>query len=252
LKYNPDLLLFNPRNHSYTYDGKRLLGVTTALSSISKGDGLLQWASNCACEYLRANIPGQEDYPILATKEQYNEDLDLIYAGAKYAWKTKRDKAASIGTIAHDWVERYLKGEDPDWPEEPHARSSAEAALGWIKSVKWKNILVETQLYLPELQVAGTADWCASINGELAVCDWKTSKSLHSTYAYQTAAYLKGLEDVLGKKIPNRWLVRIDKETGEVEPRLLTEDTIEKDYKAFEAAVTLYRRENEVKKEWQV
>ena len=84
----------------------------------------------------------------------------------------------------------------------------------------------------------------------LAVPDWKTSKSLHSTYAYQTAAYLRALENEFGEKIPHRWLVRIDKETGIVEPRLLPEETIEKDYRAFESAVHIYRREAEVKKEW--
>ncbi len=80
--------------------------------------------------------------------------------------------------------------------------------------------------------------------------DWKTSKSLHSTYAYQTAAYLRALENEFGEKIPHRWLVRIDKETGIVEPRFLPEETIEKDYRAFESAVHIYRREAEVKKEW--
>ena len=248
--YDRSLLTFDPKTHAHRYDGKRLLGVTTALSSISRGDGLVQWASNCACDYLRANLPGPEDYPLLCTPEQYKEDTDIIYSGAKYAWKAVRDEAASIGTIAHDWVERYLKGEDPDWPENLNARRSSEAALEWFKSVKWETIAIEHQVYIPELGVAGICDWYARINGVLAVPDWKTSKSLHSTYAYQTAAYLRALEAEFGEKIPNRWLIRMDKETGIVEPRFLPEETIEKDYRAFESAVHIYRREQEVKKEW--
>jgi hypothetical protein len=250
LKYDRSLLTFNPKNHGHYYDGKRLLGVTTALSSISRGDGLVQWASNCACDYLRANLPGPEDYPLLVTSEQYKDDIDLIYSGAKYAWKAQRDEAASIGTIAHDWAERYLKGEDPEWPSNEYARRSAEAALAWIKSVKWESIAIEHQVYIPELGVAGICDWYARINGVLAVPDWKTSRSLHSTYAYQTGAYLRALEAEFGEKIPHRWLIRMDKETGIVDPRFLPEETIEKDYQAFESAVNIYRREAEIKKEW--
>ena len=229
MNYERSLLTFNPNNHGHYYNGKRLLGVTTALSSISRGDGLVQWASNCACDYLRANLPGPEDYPLLCTPEQYKEDTDIIYSGAKYAWKAVRDEAASIGTKAHEWVERYLKGEDPEWPDNPFARRSAEAALEWIKSVKWESIAIEHQVYIPELGVAGICDWYARINGVLAVPDWKSSKSLHSTYAYQTAAYLRALEEEFGEKIPHRWLIRMDKETGIVEPRFLPEETIEKD-----------------------
>ncbi len=248
MNYDRTLLTFNPNNHGHYYDGKRLLGVTTALGAISKGDAITQWAVNCAVDYARANLPqsSSPEEPCFIDPQ----DTEFVLMGAKTAWKAARDEAALIGTTAHDWVERYLKGEDPDWPTDPHARRSAEAALQWIKSVKWESIAIERQIYIPELGVAGICDWYARINGVLAVPDWKTSKSLHSTYAYQTAAYLRALENEFGEKIPHRWLVRMDKETGIVEPRLLSEETIEKDYRAFESAVHIYRREAEVKKEW--
>ena len=179
------------------------------------------------------------------------QDLDLIFQGAKYAWKAKRDEAASIGTQAHNWIEAYLKGDDPAWPEDHHVKNSCEAAVEWIKSVKWESVKIEHQIYIPELGVGGICDWYARINGELAVPDWKSSKSLHSSYAYQTAAYLKALEGEFGEKIPHRWLIRIDKETGIVEPRFLPQEEIEADYDAFKSAVTIYRRESELKKSWQ-
>jgi hypothetical protein len=246
LNYDRSLLTFNPNNHGHYYDGKRLLGVTTALGAISKGDGLVQWAVNQAIDYTRANLPDFSVY----TAEDAQQASEMVLVGAKYAWKAKRDEAATIGTLAHNWVESYLKGEDPDWPTDPNARKSAEAALQWIKSVKWETVAIEHQIYIPELEVGGICDWYARINGVLAVPDWKTSKSLHSSYAYQTAAYLRALENEFGEEIPDRWLIRIDKETGIVEPRYLPQNTIEKDYKAFESAAYIYKRENEVKKEW--
>lgn len=242
LPYDRSLLTFDPP-HIHRYDGKRLLGVTTALSAISKGDGLVQWACNCAVDYARANLNQNSGFGD-------DDDLELILQGAKYAWKNVRDEAASIGTRAHDWIERYLKGEEPQWPTDPPVQKACEAALEWINSVKWKTVCIERQIYIPELGVAGICDWLAFINGELAVPDWKTSKSLHSTYAYQTAAYLRALEAEFEERIPHRWLVRIDKETGLVEPRFLPEETIASDYKTFESAVTIYRREAEIKKEW--
>lgn len=245
MKYDKSLLTFNPRNHGHYLEGKRLLGVTTALSAISKGDGLIQWAVNCACDYTRDNAPA-----ILDGTDSASDQFQMMLTGAKYAWKQARQEAASIGSIAHNWIEAYLKGLDPDWPEHDGAKRSCEAALEWIRSVKWENIRVEHQICIPELQVAGICDWYVCVDGVLAVADWKTSKSLHSTYAYQTAAYLRALEDEFDVEIPNRWLIRIDKETGALEPRLLTRDTLERDYKAFESAVNIYRAEAEIKKEW--
>lgn len=246
MNFNRDLLTFNPNNHGHYYDGKRLLGVTTALSSISKGDGLLQWAVNQALDYSRANLLNVD----LGDHNYSREDIDYVLLGAKYAWKSARDEAASIGTKAHEWIEAYIKGEDPGWPEETPVQNSCKAALEWIKSVKWETIKVEHQIYIPELEVAGICDWYARIDGVLAVPDWKTSKELRTSYAYQTAAYLRALENEFGEKIPHRWLIRIDKETGSVEPRFLPEESIAKDYEAFKGSVDIYRREAELKKEW--
>lgn len=243
MKFDRSLLTFNPNNHGHYYDGKRLLGVTTALSAISKGDGLLQWAVNQALDYARQNWPDSSD-PDVA--EQY----DLMLLGAKYAWKNTRDQAAALGSLAHAWIEGYLRGEDPPWPSDPRVGNACTAALEWIRSVKWETIKIEHQIYIPELGVAGICDWYARINGVLTVPDWKTSKTLHPSYAYQTAAYLKALEAEFGEKIPDRWLIRIDKETGDVEPRFIPESELEKDYRAFESAVHIYKREAELKKEW--
>lgn len=252
MNFDRSLLEFKPRNHGHYYQGKRLLGVTTALSSISKGDAIVQWAANQACDYARQELHSRvyNDENDCLQISLCPEEIETILLGAKHAWRDTKDKAATIGTLAHNWIESYLKGETPDWPDDPNARNSCEAALKWIESVHWETIKIEHQVYIPELGVAGICDWYAKINGVLSVPDWKTSKSLHSVYAYQTAAYLKALEAEFGEKIPHRWLIRIDKETGEVEPRFLPEETIERDYNAFVNAVGLYRSEAAIKKEW--
>jgi hypothetical protein len=251
LTFDRSKLSFNPRNHGHYYDGERLLGVTTALSSISKGDGLLQWAANCACDYARAGLPfdavDPNGLPYISADE---ETFNTVLLGAKYAWRAKKQEAADIGTQAHHWIEAYLRGEDPSWPEDPHVAKSCEAALKWIREHDWQTVKIEHQIFIPDLMVGGICDWYATIDGVPCVPDWKTSKALRTEYAYQTAAYLRALEGEFGVSIPNRWLIRIDKETGEFDARLLPEADIPKDYAAFVAAVTLYRREAEIKKQW--
>jgi hypothetical protein len=255
--FDRSLLTFHPP-HIHKYDGKRLLGVTTALSAISKGDGLTQWAVNCALDYARANLEAfvEDNYNLYnaATDPKLpitDPELKMILAGAKFAWRNASAEAAKIGTIAHEWIENYLAGVEPlDWPEDPNATRSCEAALEWIQSVKWKTIKSEYQICIPDLEVGGICDWYAEIDGVPSVVDWKTSKSLHSTYAYQLAAYAKALEEEFQTPIRDRWLIRIDKETGSVSSRYLPPETLEKDYQAFVGAVHIYRREADIKKEW--
>jgi hypothetical protein len=82
------------------------------------------------------------------------------------------------------------------------------------------------------------------IDGELAVADWKTSTGIHAEYLLQTAAYVGALEEELGLEITCRYIIRLDKETGEFEARRY--DKGEKDFEAFLAARTLYERLREL------
>lgn len=214
------------------------MGVTTVLNVVSKGDGLLQWAANQAILYAQQHLHG----------ELTTEEVEMILRGAKFHWRTVKQEAADIGTQAHNWIESYLKGENPAWPEHPQVRNSCEAAVKWIEQHKWKTLAIESQQYLPMLGVAGICDWWAEIDGEMCVPDWKTSKSLYSTYRYQTAAYAKAIEDETGVKSRTRWLLRIDKETGEFEDVRIPASDMAADFNAFKAAVRLYKREQELKK----
>lgn len=182
--------------------------------------------------------------------ELTQEDVTTILLGAKRQWKVKKEEAASIGTQAHAWIEEYLKGNNPEWPEHPNVRNSCEAAVKWITTHNWKTKAIEKQVYLPELGVAGICDWWAEIDGVLCVPDWKTSKSLHTSYHYQTAAYATAIEREMGEETRTRWLLRIDKETGEFEDRKLGPESLEADYATFINAVQIYRREQELTKQY--
>lgn len=240
-KFDRSLLTFDPIKHRHFYDGRQLYGVTTVLGIISKGDGLIQWGVNQAVDYINSQLQnGLEGYSL--------DDVQTILSGAKYAWRGARQEAADIGTMAHNWIEGHLKGSQDDFPEHPQARNSCEAAVKWLEQHKWKTIDVEKQVCLPSLNIGGICDWWAYIDGVPAVPDWKTSKGIYSSYRYQTAVYAKAIEAETGERVRERWILRIDKNTGEFEDLHLPASELAADFKAFKNAAELYHREQELKK----
>jgi genome maintenance exonuclease 1 len=238
VSYNPELLVFREKSHRYYYDGVHVPGVTTILNTISKGDALTHWAVAQTIDYLEPRLIG----------ELTDEQIHTLCDEARVAHKVVKEAAASIGTLAHDWIERYLKGEEPTLPENPKARNSCEAAVKWLAEHGWETLAIEEIVYSPTHLYAGKLDWLARVDGVLAVPDWKTSKAHYSTHRYQTAAYVKALEEVRDIHIPDRWILRIDKETGEHDPLHLTRDDLEADFEAFLAALTIYRREAQLRR----
>lgn len=238
MPFDRSLLTFEPGRHRHLYDGKPLIGVTTALGIISKGDGLIQWGVNQAIDQISTQLQG--DLSV--------EQVQSILWSAKSAWRTKRDEAADIGSQAHNWIELYLRGNNPEWPEHPQVRNSCEAAVKWIDKHKWQTVEIEKQVYHPRYGYAGILDWWALIDGVPAVPDWKTSKGIYSSYRYQTAAYVKAIEEETGERIKERWILRIDKNTGEFEDLRIPNKELAPDFRAFKNALELYKREQELKK----
>lgn len=242
MEFDPALLVFREKAHKYYYDGEHVPGVTTILNVVGKGDGLLQWAATCAVEYLQQRLVGD-----LTT-----EDVTRFCKEAKSQWRAVKEEAGSIGGIAHDWIEAHLKGDvGRPLPDHPKAANSVRNALEWLRDVEWETLEVEKVVFHPGFRYAGKLDWKARINGVLAIPDWKTSKGIWSTYRYQTAAYLVADELQTGDVIPDRWICRIDKE-GEFDPMFdvlhMPRETLEADFNAFIAALTIYRRESEIRR----
>jgi hypothetical protein len=239
LTFDRSLLTFDAGRHRHLYDGKQLIGVTTALGMISKGDAITQWAVNQALEFLGKELQG----------DLTEDDVKRLLYEAKYAWKARRDEAASIGTQAHNWMESYLRGEAPEWPEHQNVRNSCEAGVKWCDLHHWETVEVEKQIFHPKYGYAGILDWWVLIDGVPSIPDWKTSKYIYSSYRYQTAAYLKALENEVGCRIEDRWILRIDKETGEFEDLKLPRKELARDWRGFRAALNLYKNDKQLKEE---
>ena len=81
---------FEPSTHTYTWNGKRMTGVTTILGVIAK-PALIAWASNQAVDYIEHHSISDEETGIFIKSADLEE--------ARTAYAKKRDKAGEAGIL---------------------------------------------------------------------------------------------------------------------------------------------------------
>lgn len=166
-------LEFNEKTHRYKVDGVWVSGVTSMLKRIDKGEGLMQWAANCAVE-------------------SYKNGADE--ATAKKAWVTFRDTAANTGKDAHAWISHFLKtGESQKLS--PEAEPSVSAFKLWWTIHKPENIQSERIVYSAKHHYCGTCDIIFQAGNKRVIADFKTGspdrewKAYSKTYSGKLRAY---------------------------------------------------------------
>jgi len=176
------------QGYGKTKDGRKFVGVTTPLSYFGNKNGMIYAAWKLGTE-----------------GKNYQEE-----------WY----KAANAGTLAHDMIEAYLKGEpEPDHSMHPEdVRGKAETAylgfLKWADLVKFIPIDMEMSLFDETLGLAGTPD-LAAVQGKRCIIDWKTSAQIYPEVWGQIAAY-KYLWEINHPEEPIEecYVLQLDKETG--------------------------------------
>lgn len=243
LHYNKTLHLhFDAKKHHYTadlegkYQDKTFDGVTSVLGIIAK-PALVYWAANKAAEYIDANLP-------VNTAIDEVQKVKLI-EGAKTAHRSFLKDAADYGTLLHNWIEKYIKGQNPEIPTNETLKKAVEQFLEWKEKHKVKFLESEKKVASLKYEFCGTCDLIAEIDDKVVLGDIKTSSGVWNEYWLQTAAY-KGayLEEFPDKKIDHTLILRCGKD-GVFEVKELND--FEKNYNAFVAALILYRREKEMK-----
>lgn len=165
-------------------------GATTILGQTLAKD-LMQWAVDCAVEYLQGKLPVITDQDLKDAAEEY---------------KVRRDAGAGTGSEAHALVEMYLKNGGkftPAWSQvSKEAANAYKAFVGWFEDVKPEVINVEEVIYSHEFQYAGTYDCMLKIDGKVYLCDLKTTnvsrKAPNGVYAenfVQLGAYAAAHEE---------------------------------------------------------
>lgn len=232
LLYNGTVtLMFNPIGHRYTVNGEKKIGVTTALSVISK-PALLQWAVNVAIDELKVNLKAGVAYDEL--------QLANTLESARLAHKKKKEEAAGFGTLVHNWIEKYIKGQNPEPLVNKTLNDAVQTFLKWVEQNNVKFIASEKPVYSKKYDYCGTIDFICEIDGKKYIGDLKTSKGIYDEYSMQVAAYRYADEEESGTQYAGSIIVRIPKtEDDDVEIAYI--NNYQKNCKAFLYALGLKR-----------
>ncbi len=155
-----------PRACYFTKDGTKVPGTTTVIGRFKESGALIYWAYN-----------------------RGKNGLELYES---------RDKAAEIGTLVHDMVERFIRGEDPlsaittplNDADTKAVNGAYSAFQEWFDSNKFEVTHQEIQLVSETHKYGGTPDAIArDSKGRLILLDWKTSDSVYMDHLVQLGAY---------------------------------------------------------------
>lgn len=204
-----------------TASGERVPGVTTILGRFKESGGLIHWAWKCGID------------------------------GINY--RDARDKAASAGSIAHQWIDDHVHGQDlTEFPEASRedldlAASGFDAFLEWFAQTRVQIIETETPLVSEEYRFAGTFDALAEIGGRLVLLDWKTSNATYSDYVCQLAAYRQLLRE-RGDDVATAQLLRVGKQYADFHLHAYPAGVLDMAWEFFRGARELYDIDKKLRK----
>ncbi len=198
-------------------DGTKVPGVTTVLGVLNK-PALVIWAN-------RLGLQGIDS--------------------SKY-----KDEMADIGTLAHQMIVDYFKGEKTNTDE--YSKSQIDAAENcllsfweWEKGHKIEVIFAETPLVSQEHGFGGTIDCFCKLDGQPTLLDFKTGKAIYPEFFYQLAAYEQLLAEA-GYLIEITRILRIGRDADEgFEERSVGK--LDKHFELFRHCLAIYNLQKELR-----
>lgn len=249
--YNGEVKIdFYPNSHQYKIDKKNKISVTAATGIVDKSQVLLRWAGRLTEAYLTDVIESGNQVRI----------KDIQKAVMQHA--EKKEEAADLGTIVHQWAEDYAAGKNPKLPEDERALNGVLGFLKWANENDVKFVETERLIYSRKHDYVGKFDIIFTLGREdhkiLHIGDYKTASGIYSTTYYQTAGYNGAyIEEFPEKNIGTSWVLRFAKEdkykdgklieeAGTFEVKEISLKDHEKNYEAFLACLAVKRREKEL------
>lgn len=203
---------FNQETHTYTRnsDGQLLAGISS-IASLAKdkefSNILNQWASNSAVNHIYENWD--------TTKQYTQKEKDELLKEAKTAFKNISQEAKDIGTQVHALIQQYIL-EKIDGKKSKLEIKDANIKRAMDQFLKWEQennvefLASELLVYHNKLEMAGTLDCLAIVNGKKTLIDWKIVNHMGINYIAQLSGYWLCLED-MNWQPEARILVRIPK-----------------------------------------
>lgn len=170
----PNVAAVRKRDSYYYYAGKKYPAVTSILSVLAKGDGLVHWAAKTAAAL------------VLSDPERYNT-AEMAARGVF----DNRDDAAERGKLVHSLAEALGTGAPVDVDAlPPHVRGYGRAFVAWTAALRPEPLWVEANVYSTTHQFAGTLDMIARFpDGFVKLVDLKTTKQVFREASLQMTAY---------------------------------------------------------------
>lgn len=220
---------------------QELSGITGVVKVVDRSAPLMAWAKRKAMEKLRRLMIEQHFGPDQCV-QMFLHELDAIIEEAKKADQEELESAGETGHDAHGWIEQLIIANLEEnrnrelevlakLPEDERAASAAIGAVEWMvkHNVRWRSterkVFHKLHLYAGTMDGLCVVDSCDDrlccpheFKGRLTIADWKTSNYLYVTYLMQVAAYQAAYEFETGEVVEDRWVLRLDKETGDFDP----------------------------------
>lgn len=170
------------RNHSYTINGNKALGVTTALNKGLPKPNLITWAARCVAE----EVADMDAFDLNALRSM---GRDSMVAALKAVPNQRRDNAAVRGTKIHGYAEQVIAGEDVQVPDELVAH--VQNVVKFLDEWKVRPLISECTIGSYAWGYAGTLDLVGELSdGRRVLFDYKTGASgIWPETALQLAAY---------------------------------------------------------------
>lgn len=193
--------------HTYSLDGRPLVGVTTAIGTVLRSLALEAWMKRTGMQ------------------------SDVI-----------RDEAAAFGKSVHAALAAHVRGArllDLDLPA--NWQATVEAGRRWIDDNLGEVYATEEPIASARYGFAGTPDLYGRRIGRKTPCivDWKTTGAVYWSHAFQLAAYRKAAAETYGDRPAERIVLLFSKdEPGKVTPHILTHH--DRDFAGFGYCLGLF------------
>ena len=229
--------------------------VTSVLGVLDK-PGIKNWAVGQTIRHAVDELVDVQDQA--GDRPLTLDEISKAVHQSKEASTKELNRAGDFGTRAHDAIDHLIAGKrgkevNIDLDVKPVVDNFWD---WWVSSGVTLDPRGDTMVYSPRYGYAGALDALAMTpDGQLMVCDWKTSNSVYESHIIQVAAYAKAVEENLlacgfspeESKVHRACVVRFEKNKQGFEVHEV--DNIDAAFGAFKAALYLFHFTSKLKAE---
>ncbi len=228
-------VVFDEEPHCYYLDSEPVVGVTTFnKNAYPESPQLTSWKVGQGAKHV---------IEALLEKARLNENVDEEWIAetvksSKAAWKSSASKAASIGTLLHEYAECNEAGKEfNDYRLVEHMDApKVLACVAKFREWKEKNQdeIISSEGVVASVchRFAGKYDRLSRRRGRVVLSDFKTSSGIFIDNWLQLASYRLALKEWAGVEVDALEVIRFGKTDADFETKLVTDKTLMDAYEA--------------------